>query len=90
MRPRHYAAENNVSPLLVRITRLASMRPRHYAAENHCVRESAQCLKRGFNEAAALRRGKRVARRARHHLGDAASMRPRHYAAENYCLRCSP
>ena len=34
------------------------MRPRHYAAENARGRSSLFNLKQGFNEAAALRRGK--------------------------------
>ena len=66
----------------------ASMRPRHYAAENKAGQWFGQ-LQQGylarFNEAAALRRGKRGPMPVYLLSGvePRASMRPRHYAAEN-------
>ena len=61
----------------------ASMRPRHYAAENRRHGRWIEAQSR-FNEAAALRRGKRTFGIEYRRLdGILASMRPRHYAAEN-------
>ena len=61
----------------------ASMRPRHYTAENVSTSAPHVGLSGGFNEAAALHRGKHL------EIPDVAvdrlraSMRPRHYTAEN-------
>ena len=64
MRPRHYTAEN-VGIARGRIVVLpASMRPRHYTAENAASLAGADAAASGFNEAAALHRGKPVRRSA--------------------------
>ena len=60
----------------------ASMRPRLFTAENGCMPSASHSAMSGFNEAAALHRGKREAELAakRRRL---ASMRPRLFTAEN-------
>ena len=84
MRPRHYTAENEAYPRRLEYEQVASMRPRHYTAENSASgrRFSRGCA--GFNEAAALHRGKRGAADAVALPARRASMRPRHYTAENH------
>ena len=58
------------------------MRPRHYTAENALTAAWQQRKRAGFNEAAALHRGKRPSA-VPDGVEDVASMRPRHYTAEN-------
>ncbi len=66
------------------------MRPRRFAAENfeRWKRENAAYL--GFNEAAAIRRGKREVE-GEGAVSGSASMRPRRFAAENkfnvWCIK---
>ena len=59
------------------------MRPRHYTAENAACLRSSDSTARGFNEAAALHRGKRTPHDTERDGIMRASMRPRHYTAEN-------
>ena len=59
MRPRHYTAENFDQVVLLRHFLAASMRPRHYTAENRDATVVDAARLEGFNEAAALHRGKR-------------------------------
>ena len=62
MRPRHYTAENSHELRQSDVRGLAaSMRPRHYTAENGLGRGRSVDDRGGFNEAAALHRGKRFA-----------------------------
>ena len=86
MRPRHYTAENSgkVERTPGPTAYLASMRPRHYTAENDLVRAVHAMVEAGFNEAAALHRGKPWMNMSMSPMTDSASMRPRHYTAENW------
>ena len=59
------------------------MRPRHYTAENITGGVPTTQRIMGFNEAAALHRGKLPQRGGATIDVHSASMRPRHYTAEN-------
>ena len=58
MRPRHYTAENELLGAIEAADIPASMRPRHYTAENAVTHQLDDRPSLGFNEAAALHRGK--------------------------------
>ena len=58
MRPRHYTAENREAAERTATAGKASMRPRHYTAENAHELALPVAQPSGFNEAAALHRGK--------------------------------
>ena len=86
MRPRHYTAGNVVWRVERRHGNAhASMRPRHHTAGNLRHPRSSESTTVGFNEAAALHRGKHCQRPGPRHQQQeqAASMRPRHYTAGN-------
>jgi len=79
MRPRLFAAENLALQSRDHGGAIASMRPRLFAAENGAVAPSVVNPTRGFNEAAAFRRGERVAasrsRAERDRFNEAAAFR---------------
>jgi len=58
MRPRLFAAENGDCVVVLPVLYAASMRPRLFAAENETWADIRAEREAGFNEAAALRRGK--------------------------------
>ena len=59
------------------------MRPPHYAGENATAPLAPGVVPTSFNEAPALRGGKRVVGDVAVRLDQEASMRPPHYAGEN-------
>ena len=65
------------------------MRPRHYTAENIVEPCQWHASPSGFNEAAALHRGKLGWLDAMVKAGQVASMRPRHYTAENQAAQAA-
>ena len=79
MMPRHYAAENRPLRARLQSSTAASMMPRHYAAENRLLDRGVRDRPARFNDAAALRRGKRRHRSVAHgdrlRFNDAAALR---------------
>ena len=59
MRPPHYAGENEAANRAAMQALFASMRPPHYAGENDNANGESAIRRSRFNEAPALRGGKR-------------------------------